>query len=94
MFLIVYVLCTITLIFFEGVAIGNPKRGDTISENVWLARGTLLGVFVLAPLWFWMTGHFWNPNEPDGAVWNDVAYLLVGLVVGVWNYVVIRRRRG
>ena len=91
-FLTVYALCTVALVFFEGLAIGRPSKGDTISENVWNARGTLL-VFVLAPLWFWMTWHFWAPWEPDGRALNDAAAILCGGVVGYVNYRYVRRRR-
>lgn len=89
-FTMVYALLTVGLIFFEGVAIGIGRRRATISGHIWAARAQWI-VFPMAILWFWMTFHFWNPVEPDGAVWNDVAYLVLGFLVGILNFRYARR---
>ena len=88
-----YLMVLVVLALAEGLAIGNPKRGDTISEHVWVARASVLLVWPLCVLWVWATFHLLAPWEPDGKVANDVAYLVLGALVAAVNVAALEKKR-
>lgn len=66
--------------FLEGIALGEPQLGDTMSEVVRNVVYDPLGRFVMLPLWAWLTYH-WMLKPPGESLfdWRDVVALAMGL---------------
>lgn len=78
------VLFTVGLIV-EGLAIYDKRRGDTLSEHVWLLRTKKYGRAILMPAWAWLTWHFWLEPSAVSArsnIWWD-DFILIGLTVAL-----------
>jgi hypothetical protein len=85
----VWSLVALLIVFLEGVALGRPERGDSLSEAIWLIRYDPVGRFVLLPLWCWLTCHFVLKRagaKPFGT--GDV----IGIAVGI-AWAVLESRR-
>lgn len=81
-----WVALALTAAFLEGLALGRPHRGDTISEVVWIIRDDAWGRFLVLPLWCWLTVHLLlktTKSKPFG--WDDMAGLAVGVAWAVWE---------
>lgn len=91
-FTAVYAVAFLVLAVVEGVAIGSPTRGDTISEHFWSLRASP-AVWAFVPLVTWTFFHFVLPFEPDDRAWNDVLYVGVGLALALWNVLYQLRRK-
>ena len=91
-FVAVYGVCALILAAFEIYAIADRRRGETISETFWRLRTSPL-VWAVVPLVTWTFFHFVMPFEPDNRLWNDLLYVLIGLVLAVWNVRYQARRR-
>lgn len=67
----------------EGYALWSKKRGDTLSEKVWVLRAIRWARAILMPLWAWLTYHFFlEPRSlgvEAGVWWDD--WTLVGFFV-------------
>ena len=86
---LIWVLLALLVVFFEGVALGRPARGDSLSEMVWLVRDNAVGRFVALPLWCWLTYHFVLKTPRSSALgWEDTLAITLGLL---WAYLEARR---
>lgn len=83
-FLAVYAVAFGVLLAVEFYAIGRPGKGDTISEHFWALRRSPL-VWAAVPAVTWVFFHLVLPWEPDGKILNDIFYVLVGLMLSIWN---------
>lgn len=66
----------------EIAALIAKKRQDTLSEQVWILRTSVLIRIVLFPFWMWLTYHFWFEPTAWGPVksniwWDDIVVLAV-----------------
>lgn len=85
----IWVLLALLVVFFEGVALGRPARGDSLSEMVWLVRDNPIGRFVFLPLWCWLTYHLVLKTPKSGALgWEDMTAIAAGLA---WAFLETRR---
>lgn len=78
---LVWVLLLTAIVLLEGIALGRPADGDTLSEVLKIARWDGVGRFVLLPLWTWLSWHWMlRPESSVGLHWADAVAVAVGLV--------------
>jgi hypothetical protein len=87
---LIWSLFALALVFLEGVALGRPEAGDSLSEIIWRVRDDSLGRFVFIPLWIWLSAHFLLKPGRNGRIldWVDALALVVGFG---WAYLASRR---
>jgi hypothetical protein len=76
----VWLLVGLLIAFLEGIAVGRPAPGDTLSETLrGDVRFDMLGRFVFLGLWSWLTWHWALRPKGYGKGWADVMALCIGL---------------
>lgn len=77
------------IIFVEGVSLGRPEQGDSLTEVVRLARFDAVGRYVLVPLFLWLVWHWLlRPQAVPMFTWRDLLVIMVAIL-----YVVFLDRR-
>lgn len=89
----VYLLAVFVLLLAEGIAIGRRSTKDTISGHIWAARASGLLVWPMMVLVVWGAWHLAAPWEPDDTLANDLAYVIMGVVVAYFNVVALEKRQ-
>lgn len=89
MFALIWAIIFAVGLTFEAYTIIRKRRGDTLSEHVWLLSKYGVGRLLLIPAWVWMTYHFWIEHQiSDDLVthgyddWSLVALAAVLTFVG------------
>jgi hypothetical protein len=84
------------MLLVEGIALGSPTKGDTLSEQVWFyIRDDSIGRFVILMVWTWLTYHWFlmAPNAPRHDLsWRDAVAAGVGFVWALLETVRIIKR--
>lgn len=76
----IWFLVCVVVVLLEGVALGRPEAGDTLSEIVRTFRFDGAGRVVLLPLWSWLTWHWiMRPASMPMFSWRDGVAITVGL---------------
>jgi hypothetical protein len=80
-----WTLVGLLIVLLEGIALGRPTPGDTLSEAVRnFVRFDALGRCVFLPLWCWLTWHWvLRPERFTEFGWGDVSALGIGIVWAV-----------
>jgi len=77
-------LLALIAMLVEGIALGRPERGDSLSEAVRFIRFDAVGRYVLIPLWVWLSWHW--IVRPDGAAtfsWRDLVAIALGIAAAI-----------
>ncbi len=79
---VLWILLLAGLLLFEGITVGRPTSGDTLSENVFILRSVLVGRIVVGAVLFWLAYHWVISKSPGFKVWDGVA-AVVGIIVAI-----------
>lgn len=81
---LVWTLWLVLGALLEGIALGEPQNGDTLSEVVRAVRYDPIGRFVVLPLWVWLTYH-WVIKRSGTKLftWHDAVAIAVGLTIAL-----------
>lgn len=79
---LIWTLLAFAFVLLEGVALGEPQAGDTLSETIrTYLRFSPIGRFVFLPVWCWLTWHLAiRPESISSFTWRDAIFLIIGLV--------------
>ena len=81
---VLWMLLAFVGVLFEGIALGRPELGDTLTESVRLLRFDPVGRFVVLPLWVWLTWHWiLRPSDVAQFTWRDLAVLALGTAIAL-----------
>lgn len=79
---LVWTLVFMLVVLLEGIALGEPQAGDSLSEAVALLRWDAVGRWVMIPLWVWLTWHWMlRPRGMALFTWRDVVALAIGTLL-------------
>ena len=74
------------LLVYETITLLAPRRGDTLSEQVWMLMCNRLWRAALFGLWFWLTFHFivepFLLSDFTHSSGEDFLIVLLGFLVG------------
>lgn len=79
-----WILILSTVLLLEGIAIGRPALGDTISENVWMIRSVWLGRAVVGAVLAWIFWHIVIDRDPRYG-WGDALAIVIGIVTALMS---------
>ena len=81
----IWILLFPTIMLFEGWAVGDEIEGNTISENAWKVRSTVIGRYVLWTGMMWLCYHILLETPGSGMGWEDGVAVGVGLLGATWR---------
>jgi hypothetical protein len=81
---VLWAILALLAVFLEGVALGRPETGDTLTETVRVLRYDPVARYPLVVLWVWLTWHFMiRPQSTTSFSWRDLVAVAIGVLVAI-----------